>query len=559
MKNFVLRILPLILAALISIAVKGQTLEQRFLMHPELYVRVKAESPLLRSYILGNFYTDPDPISEGSLVINLTSGELAEFLALGLEYEVVETDRNPDLFPVSDFMDRFSAGITAYPSYDAYEAMMYAWEQNYPALCKTYNLGTLPSGRKILAVRLSKNVAVSEPEPSFLYTGTIHGDETAGYVILLNLIDTLLSSYGSNPEFTAILDSFDLWINPLSNPDGTYHGGNNNISQAARRNANSVDLNRNYPDPEDGPHPDGLAWQPETMIFMGLADTLPFTMAANFHGGAEVVNYPWDTWSQFPADNGWWVMVSNEYADTCQFFGPSGYMNDFGTGVTNGYAWYTIDGGRQDYMNYFHHCREVTLEISNTKLIPANQLQNFINYNFRSVINYLKQVGYGLHGTVRDSATGLPLRARVLIQGHDIDSSHVWSQLPGGRYHRLLHAGNYPVTFSADGYHSKTILVNISNYQQTYLEVSLIPAGIGIDDQVSSGPAIIIYPNPALDLIHILWADAKPRPFRLFDSSGRVVLESSPGQNESSLDISRLPKGFYMFESEGIRQRLIKH
>ncbi len=171
-----------------------------------------------------------------------------------------------------------------------------------------------------------------------------------------------------------MINNIDIWINPLANPDGTYAGGNNSVNGAQRYNANYVDLNRNYRDPADGPHPDGEEWQPETVAFMNFAEDRDFVMSANFHGGTEVINYPWDTWSRFAADDEWWQLVSHEYADTCQAHSPSNYMNEFDDGITNGYAWYRITGGRQDYMNYFQQCREVTMEISDVKLIPASQL-----------------------------------------------------------------------------------------------------------------------------------------------------------------------------------------
>ena len=66
-------------------------------------------------------------------------------------------------------------------------------------------------------------------------------------------------------------------------------------------------------------------------------------------------------------------------------------MSDYDNGITNGYAWYEVNGGRQDYMNYFRHCREVTIEISNTKLLPASQLVAHWNYNYRSLLNYIDQ------------------------------------------------------------------------------------------------------------------------------------------------------------------------
>ncbi len=37
-------------------------------------------------------------------------------------------------------------------------------------------------------------------------------------------------------------------------------------------------------------------------------------------------------------------------------------------GVTNGYDWYTTSGNRQDFMNWYHGCREVTLELAEAKL-----------------------------------------------------------------------------------------------------------------------------------------------------------------------------------------------
>jgi hypothetical protein len=181
---------------------------------------------------------------------------------------------------------------------------------------------------------------------------------------MLRLIDYLLSNYGTDPRVTGLVDNIEIWINPLANPDGTYAGGNNTVNGARRGNALFVDLNRNYPDPADGPHPDGLEWQDETVAFMQMAEEKHFVAGANLHGGAEVCNYPWDTWENLHADNDWWVYVCREYADTVHEYAVPGYMTDLDNGITNGFAWYWITGGRQDYMTYFQQGREFTLEIS---------------------------------------------------------------------------------------------------------------------------------------------------------------------------------------------------
>ncbi len=340
-------------------------------------------------------------------------------------------------------------------------------------------------------LKISDNVDTREAEPQFLYTGTMHGDETAGYVILLRLIDYLTSNYGTDAEVTELVDHLEIWINPAANPDGTYATGNDNVWGSTRSNANGVNLNRNYPDFISGPHPDGNEWQPETVAFMNLAEENHFVMSANTHGGAEVVNYPWDTWSVLAADDDWWQFVSREFADTAHANSPSSYMNGFDNGITNGYAWYSIDGGRQDYMNWYHNCREVTLEISDIKTIAENQLNNHWNYLHRSLINYMKQCLYGVQGLVTDSLTGEPLAAEVFIQGHDFDQSQVYSEASTGYYTRLLDGGSYDITFSTEGYIPKTINVDIINYETNNLDVQLVSATLVADFTADQNEIVI--------------------------------------------------------------------
>jgi hypothetical protein len=208
---------------------------------------------------------------------------------------------------------------------------------------------------------------------------------------------------------------------------------------------------------------------------MGLSDTINFNLSSNLHTGSVVANYPWDTWSQLTADDSWWQHVCNEYADTCQFYGTGNYFTNYNDGIINGYDWYEVDGGRQDYMNYYKHCREFTLELSNDKTPNPQELPSFWNATHPSFYNYMEQSLYGLRGIITDSVTGLPIKAKVEISNHDVDSSHVYSSLPIGNYHRYIYQGNYSFTFSKSGYHSKTINASILNNNTTYLNVQLVP------------------------------------------------------------------------------------
>jgi len=377
-----------------------------------------------------------------------------------------------------------------YPTYNQYVNMMYAFADSFPQICRIHSLGTLNSGREILIVNISDNVGQKENEPSFLYTSSMHGDELTGYVLMLRFIDDILNKYNVDSRITNLVDEIDIWINPLANPDGAYAGGNNNVWGATRSNANFIDINRNFPDPEDGPHPDGNPWQDETLIFMGLSDTINFNIASNLHTGTVVANYPWDTWSQLTADDNWWQHVCNEYADSCQFYGGNNYFSGYNDGITNGYDWYEVDGGRQDYMNYFKHCREFTLELSDDKIPNPQDLPGFWDANHPSFYNYMEQSLYGLRGIITDSITGLPIKARVEIANHDVDSSHVYSSMPIGNYHRYIYQGNYSFTFSKSGYHSKIINASILNNNTSYLNVQLVPINFVNVDEIKIGDKI---------------------------------------------------------------------
>lgn len=359
-----------------------------------------------------------------------------------------------------------------YPTYEVYRGMMKKWQQDYPALCKLDSIGTTVDGRKLYVIKISDNVLVDEAEPEFFYTSTMHGDEATGYYMMLRLIDYLLANYASDTRVAAMVNSMAIYINPDANPDGTYNGGNSTVSGATRGNGNGVDINRNFPDPKGGDHPDGENWQPETVAFMNYASSRHFILSANFHGGIELANYPWDTWlsSQNPhADNDWWFTVARQYADLAQANSPAGYFTGQDDGVTHGADWYVVEGGRQDYMNYWHHCREITLEVSDTKLIDSENLIAHWNYNRESILTYMELVFKGFYGTVTNTS-GQSLNATITIAAHDKDNSQVVTNPTHGNYYRMIEPGTYNVTYSAEGHISQNHSIVIANYTSSVVK-----------------------------------------------------------------------------------------
>ena len=505
------KILFLLLIPFLSFA---QDIESLFSERGEVYFTFKYKNKRELNAISDIVSIDHKTNSEIAFAY-ANKNEFSKFLKIGIEYEIIKHK------PLN-FLNGTKNNWDYYPTYDEYVDMMYAFSDSFPNICKTHSLGILNSGREILIVQISGNVGQKEDEPSFLYTSSMHGDELAGYILSLRLIDYILNGYGNEQELTDLVNAIDIWINPLANPDGAYAGGNQNVFSATRYNANWVDLNRNYPDPEDGPHPDGYSYQNETNMFLGLADTINFSISANMHGGVEVCNYPWDTWSTLAADDSWWQYVSHEYADECQANSGIGYFNYLNNGVTNGNDWYEVDGGRQDYMNYFRYCREFTLELSNDKTPNPNDLPVLWDANYPSLINYMQQSLYGLRGIVTDSITGLPIKVKVEILGHDIDSSHVYSNLPIGNYHRYLIQASYDVTFSKNGYHPKTINISILDNNTTIQDVQLVAISTG--STYTNEEKISNYEDKLL--IDILGKKIKPTndtPLLYINNAGKVT------------------------------------
>ncbi len=420
-----------------------------------------------------------DRINHDTIYAYANDDELKRFEKLGYKYLLLPhpSSLNTKAITMATTIEEM-VSWDRYPTYGVYRTMMKKFEQDYPSLCKLDSIGTTTNGHKLYVVKISNNVAIEEPEFEVFYTSTIHGDETTGYILMLRLIDYLLSGYATDTQIASMLNGMAIYINPNANPDGTYMGGDNTVSGAIRYNANYVDINRNFPDPRVGEHPNG-AWMPETQIMMNFASLKHFTVSANFHGGAEVVNYPWDAWtssSKIHPDNNWFINFSKTYADSVQANGPVDYFTDVNNnGITNGGDWYIVAGGRQDYMNWWHHCKEVTIELSMAKTPSSNLLPNFWNYNRAALLGYLESATKGFNGIITNTS-GNPVKTKVFISGHDADSSFVYSSQTTGFYARPIEPGTWQVTYSAPGYIAQTQNIVVTDWESSIVRnITLIP------------------------------------------------------------------------------------
>ncbi len=364
-------------------------------------------------------------------------------------------------------VDELTANWDKYPTYPVYVQYMQQIAEQYPTLCQLDTIGTSQEGRLLLSLKITDNLNHNEFKPQFFYTSTMHGDEVTGYMFLLRFINYLLSNYGKDQNVTYLINNYEIYINPLANPDGTYSGGDNTVAGAQRYYANDIDPNRNFEPQPGGFDPDDPGYCPETEAMKQFASEHHFVMSANLHGGAEVYNYPWDVWtsSEHPhPDDNWFQTVGQRFVDSARIYN-SNYFNNPAPGVTEGGDWYVIHGGRQDYMNFAQHCKEVTLEVSNTKLPESSEMPTFYQYLLSPMFWYITETTNGIQGLVLDDQAH-PLHRRIILDGHDViaDSSFVYSRPEDGVFFRPITPGTYTVLVQdLSGNTEYTQSVSVSN------------------------------------------------------------------------------------------------
>ena len=536
-----------IIAATIAISATAQNNQ---LTAPSTYVETVVDAATLqelsREFSVDHVKRNAD--NTFNTRIWLSHKDFDNFLSKQIPYKTFTPSRAR--VTMAQNYDEMVANWNCYPTYSTYLAMMDTFQTRFPNLCEIDTiLASTPGEHKILCAHISNNLNDNEGKPSFFYTSTIHGDEVVGYYMMLRFIDHLLTNYGTDSYITNLVNNIDIWICPLHNPDGTYHSSNNQINSdpvSVRANQHGIDLNRSFP--LVGQPIVKSDFEPEVEAMMLFLERHHFTLAANLHGGAEVFNYPWDSWTSEQhshADADWWEYVGHNFADTCHNYSMY-YMWEENNGVTEGGDWYVITGSMQDYHNWYLGTRHVTIEVSNYKVVSTNLVGDYWNAAYHSLLNFIAEANNGIHGTVTDSLTGEPLQALIYIENHDLDHSYVETTLPHGDYHRPIKAGQYAVTYSAEGYLPKTIVTTVTDGEKIVQNVQLT-ASVGIAEYEKTS---VVYPNPAHDFLTVELLDGTEIDnITLYDIQGRLVGANNYSPLPSGifkLDVRNLPSGIYI-------------
>lgn len=424
----------------------------------EHYIRIENTDQADRAYLTTIISIDSVEGESGTLHAYVNSKEMIERLRdEGFEVSVIPTalDLNPGLragyHTFFELTQELSDVVAAYPD-----------------LCQLHNIGNSYQGKALWFMKISDNVNVEEDEPEFKYISSMHGDEVVGMELCLELIHLLTDQYGVDPQITHLVNNVEIWIMPLMNPDG-YTEGN-------RYNGQGLDLNRDFPDRVMDPNNTWVGRATETQHVMKWGFTHSPVLSGNFHGGALVVNYPYDSdpnpyanYSAAPDD----ALIIEQSLTYSKLNGPMYNSSSFNQGITNGVAWYLIYGGMQDWNYVWMGCNDVTIEVSNNKWPSYNQIPGFWNDNRESMLAYMEECLKGVRGVVTNSVTGEPLNATVRIIGIDHD---VFTDPDVGDYHRMLLPGTYTVRVSAEGFLREDVPgVVVGSGDAVRLDVALDP------------------------------------------------------------------------------------
>jgi hypothetical protein len=216
----------------------------------------------------------------------------------------------------SDFCLVQAYSHPVYHSYGSLKTELHHLEAAYSTIAKIYDIGDSwektqgIADRDILAIKISDNVTYEEEdEPDILFMGGTHAREWISVEVPFYLALYLVDAYSTDPDVKQLVDSREIWIVPIVNPDGLEYSRTVDRNWRKNRRDNGdgtfgVDPNRNF----------GYKWglagssgdsanesyrgvapfsEPETQAIRDFVATYDFIASMSYHSYTQQVFYPW--------------------------------------------------------------------------------------------------------------------------------------------------------------------------------------------------------------------------------------------------------------------------
>ena len=294
--------------------------------------------------------------------------ETMEIEALLSEEELNQIKSQKTLIKFSFPQTLVAAPDDEYKNPDEIEDFVKDIHARYPDITELKSIGKSLEGRDIWAIKISDNAKTKENEPAFLVNAMHHAREVMTPEITTDMIEYLVTNYGTNPEVTAWVNNTEIWVIPMFNVDGNFKMWNeNSMWRKNTRNGHGVDINRNYPTGWNSCKGSsgntgaqdyrgaGPASEPETQAMMNFVSDIKPVFNISYHSYSEIVIYPFGCRPhKTPTDEA----VESIGAEI-------GKKIDYKPGT----AWellYNADGGDIDWMYQEHQVIPYVIEVNST-------------------------------------------------------------------------------------------------------------------------------------------------------------------------------------------------
>ncbi len=141
--------------------------------------------------------------------------------------------------------------VRAEPEYHTYEEMISEIQKiaaNHTSIVQVYNLTTTFEGRTVWAVKVSDDPQINDStEPDVLFMAGQKANSLISVEMAIYLLNYLTENYGWDRTISDLVDSREIWIIPMANPDGHAYVMNDNEDWLKNWNGTfGVNLERNY-------------------------------------------------------------------------------------------------------------------------------------------------------------------------------------------------------------------------------------------------------------------------------------------------------------------------
>lgn len=436
---------------------------------------------------------EAQPVADEKLLIRIsyqTAEEKARIEALGLEIvrekpgEFLEArltwDRiiqmHADGFDLVYILELNISQIDSqYHTLEEVGQTLESLHEQAPQILALYKIGESTTRQlPVWAAKISDNPAEDEDEPAILLTGAHHAREPLSTEVCLHLINKLCTEYASNPVVAEWVNSTEIWVVPVVNPDGysVVFDSNRNLNWWRKNlrdnNGNDifdadndgVDLNRNYDFhwQNGGSKKTGSLYfrgsepfsETETRVLKKLIEKERFAFILDFHSFGEAILYPWSNFTP-PPDSALIVDLAEKLASKIKKNRSS-----------ETYDIIPLDAqmGQSSIWHYgVHGIMSFTIEVGPAYFPPGAQIKQIAENNIQAVFYLLDRLkGARFTGHVLDAISHQPVEAKLdVVEFQSALNNGVQSEKQFGRFSRILLPGTYSVQVSAPGYHPKIL------------------------------------------------------------------------------------------------------